>query len=499
MKSLWRLALLLLSCSAASRAAAEDYFLAIGGGYSRSGNQASLEKNVLFFKRLLSEQGVAPARLTVYFADGADPGADLQVQDRAAVPKANRLMAEFFGSEADLGLSYRNHHVTGVRGSTNPANIRAWFSEAGSKLRPGDRLILYVTAHGERSRNRDNPYETSIALWDGQNIAVSELVDLLDRLPEGVSVATIMVQCYTGGFARIIYEGADPQRGVAKQRRCGFFATVHDRVAAGCTPDVDKASYVEYSTYFWEALGGRSQSGDAVARPDYDGDGRVSFDEAHAYTILNADTIDLPVKTSAEFLTVESQFADRAHPELLPNDAPYDVVLGLANPAERAILEGLSEQLGLEGADRIAAAEREGRASGRRFRGRPRERSAEQRARRLRDAIANDIEERWPELANVLNPKAIELLTSRGAEFIQAVEGHPQYAEYRALLEEADQQVDPAKRRVKFERFVSAAEDVILRENLRRLGDPKKLADYAAIVAAEGTTLAAESPTAGPR
>src|SRR5262245_13740911 len=40
----------------APQAAGKDFFLTIGGGYSRSGNQASLEKNVLFFERLLSEQ-----------------------------------------------------------------------------------------------------------------------------------------------------------------------------------------------------------------------------------------------------------------------------------------------------------------------------------------------------------------------------------------------------------------------------------------------------------
>ena len=82
---------------------------------------------------------------------------------------------------------------------------------------------------------------------------MSELVALLDSLPEGVNVVAVMVQCYTGGFARFIYDKADPENGLAKQSRCGFFATVHDREAAGCTPDVDETTYVEYSTYFWEA------------------------------------------------------------------------------------------------------------------------------------------------------------------------------------------------------------------------------------------------------
>jgi hypothetical protein len=472
-----------------SLASAKDYFLTIGGGYARDGNQASLEKNVLFMARVLREAGVAEGRQAVYFADGLDEKTDLQVRDVESLPKANRLMAEFFGNDEGLGMFYRNHVVPGVRGSTNKVNILRWFAEIGPTLQRGDRLILYVTAHGERSNDRDNPYETAISLWDRQQLRVSELVTLLDQLPEGVSVTAIMVQCYTGGFARFMYNDADPEKGLSPQRRCGFFATVHDRQAAGCTPDVDKASYVEYSSYFWEALGGRSQTGERAPPPDYDGDGRVSFDEAHAYTVLSAETIDLPLKTSGEYLSVESQFADDEHPELLPADAPYDVVRELATPAERAILDGLSAQLGLEGAGRIAAAEQASQAPRRSFRRRARGRSPERRAARLRQIIAEDLERQWPELSNVLNPGAIELVTTRRQEFVDAVERHPSYREYREQADAAADAPDPQKQRVKYERFIATAEDVILRENLLRLGNAKRIAEYEAIVAAESAGL----------
>jgi hypothetical protein len=470
---------------------ARDFFLTIGGGYAPDGNQASIEKNVLFSARVLAEQSVPAEQQAVYFADGLDADADLQVRDLAAVPKANQLMAEFFGSEEDLGLHYRNHATPHERGSTDPANIRRWFAEVGPTMQAGDRLVLYVTAHGEPSRERGNPYETSILLWDRDRLTVSELVKLLDQLPQGVSVAAIMVQCYTGGFARMIYNDADPEQGLSPQRRCGFFATVHDRVAAGCTPDVDKASYVEYSSYFWAAVGGRTQAGEAIKPPDYDGDGRVSFAEAHAYTVLHAETIDLPLKTSGEFLSVESQFADAEHPGLLPQDAAYDAVRELATPAERAILDGLSVSLGLEGPQRIAVAKGEGQERRGRFRGRFRGRSPGRSARRLRASIADDLRERWPELANVLNPGAIELVTTRSAEFVAAIENHPNYREYREQADAAETTPDPDKRRVKFERFVATAEDVILRENLRRLGNAQKFAEYEAIVAAESGGLTA--------
>ena len=62
----------------------------------------------------------------------------------------------------------------------------------------------------------------------------------------------------------------------------------------------------------------------------------------------------------------------------------------------------------------------------------------------------------------------------------------------------AAREPDPRKRRAKFERFVRTAEDVILRENLKRLKDEKRLAQYQAIVAAESGTLHQADETTTP-
>jgi hypothetical protein len=399
-------------------------------------------------------------------------------------------MAEFFGSSQNLGLMYRNHQVPDVRGATRPENIRKWFDDVGRTMREGDRLVLYVTAHGNRSDDRRNPYDTTIATWNNTSIKMRELVKMLDRMPEGVEVVAIMVQCHAGGFARFIFNDGNPDKGLATQRRTGFFATVHDRPAAGCTPDVDEASYVEYSTFFWAALAGHDRGGREIETPDYNGDGVVSFDEAHAYTILTADTIDLPVKTSGEFLSVHSKFGDDDS-ELLVNDEPYDVVWDLATPAQKAILEGLSEQLGLTGQNRLVVAWRatEPRRDQGAGRGRSRGRRPESPTGQLRRRIAGDIEKRWPELANVLNPGAVELLTSRSDEFVRAIEEHPSFKRYRELTEQSRSAPSDQEKTVKYERFLRAADNVVLAENLRRMNEPKKLAQYEAIVAAESNSL----------
>lgn len=462
---------------------AEDVFLTIGGGYAPSGNQASLERNILYFQRVLKEQQLDQSPHAIFFADGLAPDRDLQVIDRDTVPKANQLMAEFFGDLDDLGLSYRNHQVPDTRGSTRPENIRKWFSEEGRRMQAGDRLFVYVTAHGNESRDRSDPHNTTIATWNHTSISMKELVGLLDGLNSEVEVVAIMVQCHAGGFARFIFNDGDPDKGLSAQRRIGFFATVHDRSAAGCTAEIDEASYVEYSTYFWAALSGRDRAGQPIDPPDYDGDGSVSFEEAHAYVVLTADTIDLPIKTSGEYLSVHSKFSD-GDSELLTNDVPYEEVLAMANPVQKAMLEGLSLQLNLTGSDRLVDAWKEIQPS-RDNRGPRRGRRPPPPEDRLRMRIRDDLRSRWPELANLLNPVSVELVTTRAEEFVDAIESHPDYERYRQLQREAEAAPDEAKRKVKYDRFLRIADNVILTENLRRLQDEAKLRELEAILAAE--------------
>ncbi|MFK8113662.1 MAG: hypothetical protein AB8B91_15780, partial [Rubripirellula sp.] len=271
------LAAILILALSFSSANGGDFVLTIGGGYSPAGNQASLEKNVLLFQRVLAGHSVAVDRHDIFFADGKNAAKDLQVHDPSQVPLANRLMAELFGSTRDLGLTYRNHQVPEVRNASKPANVKAWFAEVGPQMKAGDKLTIYVTAHGHRSRDRDREYNTSIAMWGNSTLKMTEFASLLDGIDPAVDVVMVMVQCYTGGFSHLMYRGGDPSKGLSPQNRVGFYATVHDRPAAGCTPSVDEANYVEYSTYFWAAVSGTDRSGNPIEAPDYDRDGRVSL------------------------------------------------------------------------------------------------------------------------------------------------------------------------------------------------------------------------------
>jgi hypothetical protein len=220
--------------SGISTVAATEYFLTIGGGYTPSGNQASLEKNVMFFQHLLAEQHLAGAAHDILFSDGDSPGRDLQFIDpTAGVPRAVLLVARVFGKEDDLDTQFRSHAVPGIRGASSRQNLDRWFDDVAPQLHAGDRLVIYLTGHGGKGSHADNPH---FFMWNHEQVPVKDFVARLDKIDPEVRVVLVMVQCYSGGFANCIFNEGDPKKGVSRANRCGFYATVQTRPAAGCTP-----------------------------------------------------------------------------------------------------------------------------------------------------------------------------------------------------------------------------------------------------------------------
>ncbi len=476
-------------------ATAKDYFLTIGGGYSPSGNQVSLEKNVLMFQHLLAESYPNGAAHQVLFADGRDPGRDLQFYDEARLPALNRYLARLFKQTKELGFEYRNSNIPDVHAASTKETIERWFSEHGKQLGDGDRLLIYVTAHGGSASDKKNaPYNTKLYLWNQQHIEVKDFVKLLDTLDPEVQVITVMVQCFAGGYANIAFEEADESRPASAANRCGFFATVHDRVAAGCTPDIDEANYHEYSTYFWQAIRGKSRLEEPIEQPDYDGDGRVSFEDAHAYALIHSNTIDVSIKTSDRFLRAKSKLSDKDHQELLSADTPYAELLAAGRPAERAVLEQLSAELELSG-DRRAEAAREAKKKleADKNKAEAERKKAEGEFNAAREAIRKALLNRWPELANIWNPAAQDLLAGERAEMQQFIESHGEFSKFSVKHDEmeqfSEQKRDVERRMAKCDRVIRTLETVALAANLKQVADKQTVVQYERLREAEAGGL----------
>ena len=217
---------------------AADYFLTIGGGYNPSGNQASLEANVVFFQQVLDEKHRGTRSHDIFFADGHEPAADLQVL-AATKPRPDRpatdLLAALHRRRGAEQVEYRNHRVPNIAGALNPKLVHARLEAIAKKAQRGDRLIVYVTAHGSEG-GKDERFNTTIDCWNDKQITAREFTGWLNELPSSVPVVMVMAQCYCGGFGHTIFSDLDETKGLAPQLRAGFFAQQHNLPAAGCRP-----------------------------------------------------------------------------------------------------------------------------------------------------------------------------------------------------------------------------------------------------------------------
>jgi hypothetical protein len=478
---------------------AEDYFLTFGGGYAPSGNQVSLEKNFHYVRRVLRDTGHAQSPQYYLFADGSDPGRDVQYRrGPVADEKLSYLLAAVFDKSHDIYNAYRTNDLEGLDGACTPQEVDRYFDDVAWRLRDGDRLLIYYTGHGGKG-HEDHPANTSVELWGRQTMRMTEFIERLDRIPPRVPVVLVMVQCFSGGFANVIYNEGSPDKGLAPHNRAGFFATVHDRVAAGCTPDIHEADYQEYSSHFFAGLCGRDRLGRRIERPDYDGDGRISFEEAHAYALLASESIDVSIRTSEVLLRQYSRTQPtdedrRRAVELLSEDAAFPLLAAAAGPSEAAVLDGLSVHLKLTGPGRIAEARaRAELIDGRRDRLSHRVKKMSDEYKESGKAIARSLKTRWPELGNPWHPRVAAILTGERKALLQAIEGHEQFPRFMELagrmgaLEE--QRLDLERQWARCQRLIRTAQSIALAANLAKVAPPEICHRYETLLAAERATL----------
>jgi hypothetical protein len=309
-----------VSFSGLSQAFSKDFFVVIGGGFSPESNQASLEANLIFFQDVLAERGLDKSRQFYYFADGDDRGEDLQI----VAPK-QKVEHELF--DIMLGIhrqdleevGYRNHEVPNVDGRSSPENVKDCLNRIAAEAIAGDRIVVYVTAHGG-SGPRKSPRNTTVMGWERSSFSVSDFSKWLGEIPADVSCISIMAQCYCGGFADTIFDRGNEKNGLASRLQVGFFAQQHDLPAAGCRPDIENDE--EFSSYFWGAMVGRSRTGDPFVGVDENEDGKVSFAEAYAFTVIASRTIDIPLRASDRLLRVYSRL-EVSKPSNQENDVSH--------------------------------------------------------------------------------------------------------------------------------------------------------------------------------
>jgi hypothetical protein len=542
-------------------AAAKDHFLAIGGGYDASGNPASLERDLKFASATIAASkggnGSADGKraVEVYFSDGKAPGRDVQYVDAAAkeaCPPLVRVLAELFGRPEAIAFRYRDHTLDGVVGPTNYELLEQRFQQLGRDLKGGDRLFVITAGHGgeayERSEESEdeltgaaaegdvneaeqaeldegeeaslNRHDTSLLLWNQDELLVSELCRWLDGLPRDVEVVLIMGQCYSGGFANVIFNGGDAKLGLSPAARCGFFSQLYDRPAAGCAADLDDEDVHEYSSYFWAALGGKTRDGVAVTA-DFDNSGSVSLAEAHAYAVIESDTLDVPVRTSEALLRAYSRLGgpfelqegpmagaaaddDGAEGNMADDSTPGDDASAglreprgpladlavLARPDQRAILEQLPAKIAGTPLRTVEDARVELGTALEKF---DDANDSLDEAMTASDAaliaVQDEVYAVWPELHFRESTAAAELLAAQGEQIAARIETMESYRTLLAAREREENlaaEADAAEAAAaRLERLLRTIEDVVLADNLKIVAPAEIVTRYERLVRME--------------
>ncbi len=310
--------------------------LVIGGGPEPKMNQVAIESNVRYFDRSLPK-GCSER---VLFADGD--------------PKTDSVLYRVSGDDSHETTAFRKPHLPRQDGPSRLDSVKQELTglAANASQHPHTPVFLYFTGHGSLSESSEEDL-SQFDLWDDQELTVTDLAPSIESFPKDTPITLVMVQCHSGGFANLIFKGGNPRADLTDHQVAGFFASVPERVAAGCTSAVNEAEYRDFTSFFFAALTGTDRIGRKIQDADYNHDGKVEMDEAFAYTLIHDDSVDTPVCTSDAFVRRYTHIPDQ---EVFRT--PYASVLQWASSAQQAALEALSADLKLDTDDRLEKAYR---------------------------------------------------------------------------------------------------------------------------------------------
>jgi hypothetical protein len=319
----------------------------IGGGPDLENNGAQIESHVRFVLTILP----GAANRFVHFADGKARAKTVSFTDTAKLSLGRRAMHVLLPND-DFGAPAESRvPQLGVKsdGAALRPDLRRSFGQVAKAVTKSAPVLLYFAGHG--SANTSNEENNSYNLWNGADLRVSHLASEIERLPVKAPIALVMVQCYSGAFANVIFRQGDPANDLDDHDIAGFFAATKDRMAAGCGSEIHEPDYQDFSSYFFGALCGRSRLGEPITVADYDQDGSVNMHEAFCFALIHDPSSDTPTCTSDAFLRRFSSVPDA---ELYAT--PFEQIRQAATLAQRAALDALSEKLELTGEERLIAA-----------------------------------------------------------------------------------------------------------------------------------------------
>ena len=446
------LALAVVGISSTAQAATDAWL--IGGGNFLDNSQGQIEQNVLWLDRLLQPRVQS---LSIYYAAGVDADGKVPQKDvvfwapPAETSAAMQPLARVFAPVGDNGKNYKFHEVQGVRGSTAKDSLVPALTRDFAAVKPGDDILLVYNGHGGGNSNTSLNH---LKLWGEQTLAVGELSALFNKAPASSTVRFLMTQCYSGGFQKLIFEQPDSRR-FNQQKRCGFMAESAWRESEGCALGINKEDFRDYTTYFFAALSGSTRLDTVLPTdPDLNHDGKVSYREAHLYTLQTAVSTDLSRATSEVFLEEWQPWFVRW--DNTPNnpDSEYWHIAEQVAASNHLTLD--SQQLWLQQRE----LERQMRAS-----------KAQQEALLInigeeQKSLHAQLAAQWPELRNPYTLGYVQVIRNDLDAVQDSILAQPQYADLKASQ---DQYLQLQQQELELERHFTQIEKVLRMKKLARL------------------------------
>ena len=373
-----------------------------------------------------------PASSYILFANGQSRERSIQYRVNDGFPDTFQEQIIFcLGSTKRINDHYRPHKVEN-QGPLKKLEIEKFFREQGTALKKDERLFVYYTGHGGKGDKKDTQ-NTGLYLWHDGIYRMKDFSSRLQTVPDNVPVICVMVQCYSGGFQNIVFKGGDYKKGLSEKMICGFYATVYNRLAAGCTPEINEENYQEYSTWFWAALTGQNRLGFKILKPDYDGDGKTSFDEAHAYTIINLRSIDIPTKTSDIVLR---QYTPKTFNKSLgiSQKSKISDYLKFSDPSHNAVISELTRQLKVSPESTIGTVLKISEDLAKDMAAlKKKNETLMKEIKKLRPKVAGKVRYHYPELGNLLHPAVNSLLVLEKENMKKILESDKNYLRFKDL------------------------------------------------------------------
>ena len=460
------------------------YTLLVGGGPDVQSNAAQIEGHVRFVASLLPPS----SKRSLLFADGEVDHPTVSCADTRVAAGAQRALAVLLADHdtEEPVLTRAPKLGAPLDGPARPRDFhRALATLAAQAAKRPAPLLLYFAGHG--TQDEKNETNTHYDLWDNDKLSVRDLAAEISRLPRQVPVVLVMAQCFSGAFADVLFRGGNPREALGRENIAGFFSAQKDREAAGCSYATERADYQDFSSYFFGALCGHDRFGDKVTGADYDGDGAVSLHEAFCYALIHDHSADTPVCTSDVFLRARASL-----PDATIYGTPYQEVWRAGTPAQRAVLDALSQQLGLNGESRAVAvydrlvygdpAARPGLVKAENY--------SKEQLNALRQQMLGPLFERWPAL-RWGDPESSDYKKAFGGavdELANDNEGRRSLLEADNNNAQADESVDDDEAAMR--RFANLYEHIVEARHLREHGKADVKAQFERLWQAEQSTLA---------